>query len=114
MFDNTKFPFFNMQQLNLDWVLERIAHCPAGLQAPALAADNNLSIYEAIDGMADDTPDGLSFLVCGDADDTAVTRCGIILWKIDSENLYGVIFSTSDNLRGKRCAKINGNWMMYA
>ena len=114
MFDNIKFPFFNMQQLNLDWLMARMAHYPEVVEAPALSEDNNLSVYEAIDGAADNTPDGLAFLVCGDSDDAAENRCGIVVWKIDSENLYGIILSTSENLRGKRCAKINGNWMMYA
>ena len=113
MFDNIKFPYFNMQQLNLDWLLTRVAHSPEIVDAPMLSADNNQGVYEAIDRAANNTPDGLSFIVCGDDEDPAERRCCIVLWKID-ENLYGIILSTSANLRNKKCAKINGNWMMYA
>ena len=114
MFGNIKFPYLNMQQLNLDWLLTRVAHFPEVFDAPPLSADNNQSVYDVIDSMADNTPDGLSFMICGDTDDTAARRCCIILWKMDAENLYGIIMSTSENLRGKRCAKISGNWVMYA
>lgn len=114
MIDKMKFPYFNMQQLNLDWLLEYVARCPEMIAAPALSEDNNQSVYDAIDSMDDNTPDGLSFIVCGDAEDTAVRRCCIMVWKMDDNNLYGIILSTSANLRGRKCAKINGNWMMYA
>lgn len=114
MLDNIKFPYFNMQQLNLDWLLTRVAHSPEILDAPMLSADSNQGIYDAIDGAAYETPAGLSFLVCGGAEDTAERRCCIMVWKIDDDNLYGIILSTSANLRGRRCAKISGNWMMYA
>lgn len=114
MIGKMKFPYFNMQQLNLDWLLEYVALCPKMFTSPALAEDNNQGVYVAIDNMADNTPAGLSFLICGDSDDEDAKRCGIVLWKMDFNNLYGIILSTSDNLRGKRCAKINGNWMMYA
>ena len=114
MFGNIKFPYFNMQQLNLDWLMTRMAHYPEVVDAPPLSTDNNQSVYDVIDSMDVNTPRGLSFLLCGDTDDTAARRCCIILWKIDFDNLYGVILSTSENLRGKTCAKINGNWVMYA
>lgn len=114
MIKGVKFPYFNMQQMNLDWLLARVAHYPEVVDAPPLSADNNQSVYAVIDSMNDNTSVGLSFLVCGDADDEEVKRCCIVLWKMDFNNIYGIILSTSDNLRGKRCAKINGNWMMYA
>lgn len=113
MFGGIKFPCFSMQQLNLDWLLENMAHYPKVVEAPPLSTDNNQSVYDVIDSTDVNTPHGFSFFVCGNTDDTANRRCCIMLWKIDFDNLYGVILSTSDNLRGKKCAKINGNWVMY-
>lgn len=114
MFDRIRFPFLTMQSMNLDWLLERMAHYPEVVEAPPLSTDNNQSVFDVIDSVDLATPRGSSFIVCGDSEDTAARRCCIILWKIDADNLYGIIMSTSDNLRGKTCAKINGNWVMYA
>lgn len=36
MSDNIKFPYFNMQQLNLDWLMSRMAHYPEVVDAPPL------------------------------------------------------------------------------
>lgn len=113
MFDKIKYPYFNMQQLNLDWLLTRVAHCPEIVDAPMLSTDTNQGIYDAIDSAAAITPEGLSIIVCGDIGDDDTKRCSIILWKMDFNNLYGIVLSTSANLRGRQCAKINGTWMMY-
>lgn len=113
MLDKIKFPYFNMQQMNLDWLLARVAHYPDVVEAPPLSEDNNQSVYAVVDSTANSAPSGMSFVICGGSDDADEKRCGIVLWKMDFDNLYGIILSTSDNLRGKKCAKINGNWMMY-
>lgn len=113
MFNNIKFPYFNMQQLNLDWLLTRVAHCPEIVDAQQLSADTNQGIYDAIDSVDAKTPNGLSIIVCGDIGDDDARRCCIIVWKMDFNNLYGIVLSTSANLRGRTCAKINGTWMMY-
>lgn len=114
MLDKIKFPYLNMQQMNLDWVMARVAHTPEVVEAPPLSEDNNQSVYTTIDSMANNAPDGLSFIICGSDDDADEKRCGIVLWKMGFDNLYGIILSTSQNLRGRQCAKINGTWMMYA
>lgn len=113
MFNNLKFPYFNMQQLNLDWVLDKVATFPEIIKAPALTAENNTAVYNAIDGQYDHIPIGISFLLCGTPDDENTKRCAILIFKLDENNCYGLLLTLSLTLMGKKCAKISGGWVMY-
>ena len=68
------FPYPNMQQLNLDWLLEKFAVTLVGVQLPATPYAN---LTDIIDARMTDIPLGPSLLVFGDAANDPITQCCI-------------------------------------
>lgn len=77
-FQNVMFPYPNMQQLNLDWIMQRVGECPQVIQLPALPSGYTFTdLTDIIDNNVDVIPKGgFSILVFGDPRTDATALCG--------------------------------------
>lgn len=107
MLDRIKFPYFNMQQLNLDWLMERIAKSPEIIKLPALAGSYLQDVSDMIDAKALDIPKGICFINCGMQDDPMDRRCACLIYKLDNDNLIGFVMGMQFNDAIKKEA---GEW----
>lgn len=105
-----KFPYFNMQQLNLDWLLDHIANMPEIVHVPALAGDDLSDVMDMIDLKALEIPKGISFMQAGLLDDPLDRQCAAILFKADNDNIVGFAMGHSANIDLNRLKKEAGVW----
>lgn len=110
MLDRIKFPFMNMQQLNLDWLLEHVSHMPEIIQLPALAGDDLSDLMDMIDAKSLDIPKNICFIRCGLPDDPLDRRCAALLFKADNDNIVGIALGFSANIAINVIGKIGGVW----
>lgn len=93
-----KFPFMTMQQMNLDWLLERVAHTTEVVKLSALPGDTMDDVKYMIDMNQIMIPQGICFVEAGSKDDTADKRCACLLYKIDNDNLVGFVMGIQFNI----------------
>lgn len=105
-----KFPYFNMQQLNLDWLMERVAKTPEIIQLPALAGDDLSDVADMVDLKALEIPKGICFINCGLPDDPIDRRCAAWIFKIDNDNLILFVMGMSSNINIYGMRKDAGVW----
>jgi len=110
MLDRIKFPYFNMQQLNLDWLMERIAKSPEIIKLPALAGDDMSDVADMIDYKALEIPKGICFIECGLPDDPLERRCGCLIYKNDNDNIIVMAMGQSANIGINMLKKEAGVW----
>ena len=110
MFNNIKFPFMSMQQLNLDWLLEHIANMPVIVHVPALAGDDYDDVLDMIDLKALEIPKGFSIMVAGIPDDPVDRQCACLLLKADDDNIMGFMMGFSGNIQLNGMQKSGGVW----
>ena len=110
MLDRIKFPYFNMQQLNLDWLMDHIARMPEIVHVAALAGDDLSDVMDMIDLKALEIPKGFSFLQCGQLDDPLDRQCICLILKADNDNLIGMVFGYSANIGWNGLRKEAGVW----
>lgn len=110
MFNSIKFPFMNMQQLNLDWLLEHVSHMPEIVQLPALAGDDMSDLKDMIDAKSLDIPKGMCFIKCGELDDILDRQCVAWIFKVDIDNILGFVMGFSANITINGIAKTGGVW----
>lgn len=110
MLDRIKYPFFNMQQLNLDWLMDHIANMPEIIHLPAPAGDDLSDLQDMIDMKALEIPKAICFVECGVHDDPMERRCACLLFKIDNDNMIGIAFGMSGNIGINPIYKESGVW----
>ena len=110
MLDRIKFPYFNMQQLNLDWLMDHIANMPEIVHVAALAGDDLSDVMDMIDLKALEIPKGICFVECGLPDDPMDRRCMVLLFKIDNDNMVGIAFGMSSDINITGIRKEAGVW----
>ena len=110
MLDRIKFPFMNMQQLNLDWLLEHVSHMPEIVQLPALAGDDLSDVQDMIDAKSLDIPKTICFIRCGLPDDNMERQCAALIFKIDNDNIMGLVMGLSANINVVSIIKKAGVW----
>ena len=110
MSDRIKFPYFNMQQLNLDWLLDHIANMPEIVHVPALAGDDLTDVADMIDLKALEIPKGISFMQAGQLDDPMERQCMCLIFKNDNDNIIVLAFSQSSNIGIYGISKTAGVW----
>lgn len=105
-----KFPYFNMQQLNLDWLLEHISNMPMIVHVPALAGDDVSDVMDMIDLKALEIPKGFSFMQAGLLDDPIDRQCLCLIFKADNDNIIGFVMGHSANINLNGIKKEAGVW----
>ena len=115
-FNNIMFPYPNMQQLNLDWIMQRVGETPTVINLPATssarsptvitlpAISSAADVLGIIDDNIDDIPIGFSLLALGNpAIDTASKCAMLIMIKQDSThfNYFGTC-TGAGTIRGIR------------
>ena len=105
-----KFPYFNMQQLNLDWLLEHISNMPMIVHVPALAGDDLPDVADMIDLKALEIPKGFSFMQAGQLDDPLDRQCLCLIFKADNDNIIGFVMGYSANIGLNGLRKEAGVW----
>lgn len=105
-----KFPYFNMQQLNLDWLMEHIGNMPQIVHVPALAGDDLSDVADMIDLKALEIPKGISFMQAGQLDDPFERQCMCLIFKNDNDNIAVMVFSQSANIGIYGMMKQSGVW----
>lgn len=101
-FNNIMFPYPNMQQLNLDWIMQRVGETPTVINLPAISSAAD--VLGIIDDNIDDIPVGFSLLALGNpAIDTASKCAMLIMTKQDSThfNYFGTC-TGAGTIRGAR------------
>lgn len=110
MLDRIKFPYFNMQQLNLDWLMDHIANMPEIVHVAALAGDDLSDMQDMIDLKALEIPKGISFVQFGLLDDPVARQGAALLFKVDNDNIIGLSFGISGNILVNQLYKVGGAW----
>lgn len=105
-----KFPYFNMQQLNLDWLLEHISNMPMIVHVPALAGDDLPDVMDMIDLKALEIPKGFSFMQAGLLDDPIDRQCLCLIFKADNDNIISFVMGHSANIGLNGLKKEAGVW----
>lgn len=108
--DRIKFPYFNMQQLNLDWILDKLSVVPTILAVPALAGDDVPDVADMIDMKIDEIVNGISYMLAGGPDDPMDRRCMCLIYKIDKDNMCVFMMSMSGNIGAQFIMKTAGVW----
>ena len=105
-----KFPYFNMQQLNLDWLMEHIANMPEIVHVAALAGDDLSDVMDMIDLKALEIPKGISFMQAGQLDDPMDRQCACLIFKADNDNIVAIALGLSGNIGVWGLKKEAGVW----
>ena len=101
-FNNIMFPYPNMQQLNLDWIMQRVGETPTVINLPAISSAAD--VLGIIDDNIDDIPVGFSLLALGNpAIDTDIHCAMLIMIKQDNThfNYFGTC-TGAGTIRGRR------------
>lgn len=106
-----KFPYFNMQQLNLDWLMDHIANMPEIIHVAALAGDDLSDVMDMIDLKALEIPKGISLMQTGQLDDPISRQCAALLFKVDNDNIIGMVMGLSADININMIKKEAGVWL---
>ena len=101
-FNNILYPYPSMQQLNLDWIMQRVGETPTVINLPAVSSPDD--ILSIIDDNIDDIPIGFSLLALGNPAIDTDRKCAmLIMIKHDSThfNYFGTC-TGAGTIRGAR------------
>lgn len=105
-----RFPYFNMQEMNLDWILHRVAHCPEIINAPPLSDESMDGVTVILDSIQTQIPIGLSFVLMGDENTPFNKRTACMVFKMDSDNLIIMVMTFADGIGVNMNIKYEGEW----
>lgn len=104
------YPYFNSQQLNLDWVMEHISNNVVKVPAIAFTGSDVSAVESVIDNSGDSIPNGFNVVMLG-ADGDSAERCAcVLLYKIDNANMRGIAMSMSPEIGVVNIMKTGGVW----
>lgn len=105
-----EYPYFNTQQLNLDWVMHRISNTVVKVPAIAFTGSDVSAVETVIDNAGDSIPLGFSVVMLG-ADGDSMERCAcVLLYKLDNDNMRGIVMSMSAEIGIVNILKTGGVW----
>lgn len=107
-FNNIMFPYPNMQQLNLDWIMQRVGETPTVINLPAISSAAD--VLGIIDDNIADIPAGFSLLALGNPAIDTDRKCAmLIMIKQDSThfNYFGTC-TGAGTIRGARAGLATG------
>lgn len=110
MLDRIKFPFMNMQQLNLDWLLDHVANMPEIVHVPALAGDQLSDVSDMVDLKALEIPKGVCFMKAGIQDDPLDRQAVCWIFKVDNDNILLFVMGFSSDIGFYGLTKNAGVW----
>lgn len=110
MLDKINFPYFNMQQLNLDWIMDKVATFPEIVTAPALTQEDIDGVALAIDSKDEHIPVGISFLLIGTPQDANTKRAACLIFKMDLENKIVLTMTFADSISFGFSIQYEGVW----
>lgn len=110
MFNLPKFPYFNMQQLNLDWLMDKVGRTLEVIALPALATNDSTGFKNAIDYAQLAIPKGVSILLFGSESDTNDHRGMALCLKFDTDNMTCALYSLSFAYGASAIKKLSGVW----
>lgn len=110
MFNNLKFPYFNMQQLNLDWIMDKVATFPEIITAPALTQEDIDGVALVIDSKDEYIPVGISFLLIGTPQDDNTKRAACLIFKMDLENKIVFTMTLANSIGFGFSVQYEGVW----
>lgn len=110
MLDKIKFPYFNMQQLNLDWIMDKVATFPEIITAPALTQEDIDGVVLVIDSKDEHIPVGISFLLIGTPQDTNTKRAACLIFKMDLENKIVMTMTLANGIGFGYSVQYEGVW----
>lgn len=105
-----RFPYFNMQEMNLDWLLEKVAACPEIVTAPALTQEDIDGVALVIDSKDDNIPVGISFLLIGTPQDDNTKRAACLIFKMDTDNKIVMTMTFANSIGFGFSIKYEGVW----
>lgn len=105
-----EFPYYNSQQLNLDWLMHHISNTVVKVPAIAFTGSDVSAVETVIDNAGDSIPVGFSVVMLG-ADGDSMERCAcVLLYKIDNDNMRGIVMSMSAEIGVQNILKTGGVW----
>ena len=110
MFNNLKFPYFNMQQLNLDWIMDKVATFPEIVTAPALTQEDIDGVALVIDSKDEHIPVGISFLLIGTPQDDNTKKAVCLIFKMDLENKIVMTMTLANGIGFGYSVQYEGVW----
>ena len=107
----SKYPFLTNQQLNLDWIMEKVASAVPTVTLPALSDDQMSTLQQAIDYNQLDIPENFSFIIFGGPLDDFTKRACVMCYKLSSDNMIitAMAFSADYGPYGQ-AVKYEGVW----
>lgn len=93
----SRFPYLNQQQMNLDWIMDRVAASVLTVELPALSDSQMSTLQAAIDYNQLDIPDNFSVLIFGGPQDDFTKRACVFCYKISGDNMIIAAMAFSDD-----------------
>lgn len=107
----SKYPFLNNQQLNLDWIMERVAHSVEVVELTALPSGTMTELQQLLDYNTLQVPVGFSVVMAGSETDPIGRRACCLVYKVDSDNMIVNAIAFSEDFGPVSLAvKWEGEW----
>lgn len=100
----------NMQQLNLDWIMERVAHSVPVVELPAPVTEDQDGIDAVIEYNMIQIPNGPVVIVMGNDATPATKRVCCWVFKIDDDNMFSIEYTFLDGIGMDYRIKYQGTW----
>lgn len=107
------FPYFNMQQINLDWLLQTVQELKETrvplVKLPAVSDDSDDGLFALLSKYVDSIPQGVSFIQS--REDNEYCQIYIMFFRFDENNGFGFVMpGVYDNITLSQVILYDGVW----